>query len=104
MGGLNALYKKMESNKDFVFISIAKDNKENVNEVRRKYGLSFEAYPLPENECKRLNFGSGYPTSIILDKNGIIKKIHVGGITDKDGATERVMYTLLPEIQSLLGN
>ncbi|HEV7621844.1 MAG TPA: redoxin domain-containing protein [Flavisolibacter sp.] len=104
MEGLNTLYKKLANNKDFIFLSIAKDNKENIRNVIRKYNLAFAVYSLSENECKRLNFGSGYPTSIILDKTGVIKNIHVGGITDKDGASERVMYTLLPEIQSLLGN
>src|SRR5689334_2087032 len=37
MEGLNTLYKKMENNKDFVFISIAKDNKENIKDVSRKF-------------------------------------------------------------------
>jgi hypothetical protein len=47
-------------------------------------------------------FQSGYPTSIVLDKTGTIKYIHVGGPIEKDGATDRVMEILLPEIQTLL--
>jgi peroxiredoxin len=103
MEGLNQLYNKLQNNKDFVFISIAKDNKEAINSVKKKFNLAFDAYSVSESECKRLNFSGHYPTTIIIDKTGIIRKIHIGGITDKDAATDRVMGTLLPEIQSLLG-
>jgi peroxiredoxin len=102
MEALNELFEKLKNNKDFVFISLTRDNQEAAERVKKKYGLTFDIFSATAKECSRLNFGSGYPTSIVLDKTGIIKFIHVGGATDKDWASERVLTILLPEIQSLL--
>lgn len=102
MEALNQLYDSLKTNKDFEFLSIAKEKEDAVKRVRKRFALTFPVICTTEVECKRLNFGSGYPTSIILDKTGVIRYIHVGGYTDKDGSSERVMNILLPEVQSLL--
>jgi len=102
MEALNDLFNNLKSNEDFLFISIARDNLEAINRVKKKYHLAFDAFPSNDKECKRLNFGSGYPTTIVLDKNGIIKNIHVGGPIEKEDASERVMTTLLSEVKALL--
>lgn len=102
MEALNALYKQLQSKKDFVFISISWDSKEIIKRVIKKYDLAFDVFPASEMECQRLNFASGYPTSIILDKTGIIKNVHPGGPNNKEEATKFVMTRLLPEIKTLL--
>jgi peroxiredoxin len=102
MEALNNLFKKMNSNKDFLFISLTWDNKETVERVKEKYGLAFEVFSAPAIECQRLNLGCGYPTSIVLDKSGILKYRHSGGPIKIEEANEFIEKTLLPEIQSLL--
>jgi peroxiredoxin len=102
MEALNDLFKKMERDTDFVFISLTWDNKETVKRVKEKYGLAFEVFSALGKECQRLNFGCGYPTSIVLDKSGIVKFRHSGGSLKMEEANEFISKTLFTEIQSLL--
>ena len=102
MEALNELFKTMDGTKDFVFISLTWDNEETVKKVKEKYGLVLEIFSTSDKECHRLNFGCGYPTSIILDKTGTVKFRHSGGSLKKEETRKFVMSTLLPEIQSLL--
>lgn len=102
MEALNELFKEMKSNKDFVFISLTWENREIINRVKEKYALTFEVFSTRSKECQRLNFGCGYPTSIVLDKTGTVKYRHSGGSPKKEEANAFIMTTLLSEIQSLL--
>ena len=102
MEALNELFKKMKDQKDFVFISLTRDDEETIKRVTKKYSLSFDVYYASSKECQRLNFGCGYPTSIVIDKTGIVKYKHSGGSIKTDEAREFVMQTLLPEVKSLL--
>ena len=102
MEALNELFNKMKDNKDFVFISLTRDDEETINRVKKKYSLLFDVYYASSKECQQLNFGCGYPTSIILDKTGIVKYKHSGGSIKTEEAREFVMQTLLPEIKKLL--
>jgi peroxiredoxin len=102
MEALNELFDMTKNYKNFVFISLTRDNQETLNRVREKFGLNFPVFSASDNECQRLNFGCGYPTSIILDKSGNVKYRHSGGSLKKDEAKEFVLTTLLTEIESLL--
>lgn len=102
MDGLNQLYQKFKDNKNFEFVSVSKDDDAAIKRVKNKYRLSFNVYSSTEKDCKRLSSGSGYPTSIIIDKTGVIKFIHVGGVIEKEDASDRIMTVYLSEIKSLL--
>jgi thiol-disulfide isomerase/thioredoxin len=102
MDALNKLFEKMKDNKDFVFITVTWDNTETIKRVTNKFSLSFDIFATSPAECERLNFGCGYPTSVILDKKGIVQYRHSGGSTDKKKADQFVLTTLLTEIESLL--
>jgi thiol-disulfide isomerase/thioredoxin len=101
MEALNELFKKMKSNRDFVFISLTWDNQEAIKRVKEKYALDFEVFSTSGKECQRLNFGCGYPTSIVLDKTGTLKYRHSGGPLEKEEAREFIMTRLLSEVQGL---
>jgi len=45
--------------------------------------LLFPVLCIPEAECFRLNYNSGFPTSIIVDETGKILVIKSGGSLDK---------------------
>ena len=98
--GLNELAEKLKQNKDFEFISFTWNNDEAIKRVKENYKLQFKVYY--SKECSKLNLGFGYPTTMILDRQGIIKYLVSGGTTDKEKAREFVMNTLLPEIQKEL--
>ena len=102
MEALQELSEKLKDNKDFLFISISKDNKETIKRVKEKYSLTFDVFATTEQECRRLNYDSGYPTNLILDKTGALKFFHAGGSIKKEVAREHVMTKLLSEIQSIL--
>jgi len=102
MEALNKLFEKLKDNKDVVFITVTWDNEETIKRVKAKYSLSFDIFAASGKECQRLNYGCGYPTSIVLDKTGMVKYRHSGGSIEKEKADEFVMTTLLNEIQSLL--
>lgn len=99
---LNELAGKLTGNKNFEFISFRWDNTETIHRVAEKYKLQFEVFQTSQKECRRLNQASGYPTTVIVDKHGIIKYWIMGGDTDPTRAREFVMTTLLPKIQQEL--
>jgi len=100
--GLNEIAQILKENKDFEFISFTWDDAETVNRVRENYKLQFKVFSLDIKECNRLNLGSGYPKTMILDKQGKVKFIIGGGSRDSKTAKEYVMSTLLNEIQDEL--
>ena len=102
MDALNKLFEKVKDKKDFVFISVTWDNDETIKRVTQKFSLSFDIFSASPAECQRLNFGCGYPTSVILDKKGIVHYRHSGGSNDKEKADQFVLKALLTEIESLL--
>lgn len=102
MKALNNLYKELNGNKDFIFLSLTWENKEAIKRVKEKFDLSFEVFPTTAAECQRLNFSCGYPTSIILDKTGIVRFKRSGGSIEIEKATEFVEKILMPEIKKLL--
>ncbi len=101
MEALNKLFEKMKDNSGFVFITVTWDNEETIKRVKEKYSLLFDIFAASGKECQRLNYGCGYPTSIVLDKTGTVRYRHSGGSTNKKDADEFVLTTLANEIQSL---
>lgn len=101
-GALNEIALKLKDNNAFEFISFSWDNPETIARVKQKYNLQFKVFSLSAIECRRLNQNNGYPTTIILDKQGKITYLISGGATTTEKAREFVMSTLLPEIQKVL--
>lgn len=102
MEALNELQRQLKANKDFLFVSFTWENPEAIKRVKEKYGLTFSVLEISEGECKRLNFDNGYPTNIILNRNGTIEYLHNAGSLDKEKAREFIMTTLLEEIKTVL--
>ena len=102
--GLKQLYAKLNRYLDFLFVSFSYDPDSTINRLVKKYGINFKVYHLDRNEFSRLNFNNGIPTSIILNKNGIIKFFAIGGIEEKDIATKYVMTIIYPEALKLIEN
>jgi len=99
---LNDLTQKLKDNEEFVFLAFTFEKPETIQKVKKQFGLQFESYSIPIEECEKLNFNNGYPTNIILDRKGVVKKIFVGGRTTKEGATKHIQEKILPEIMAEL--
>ena len=97
---LNELADKLKDVKDFEFISFTWDNQETVKRVKEKFKLQFRVYSTQESS--KLNYRLGYPTTIILDRQGIVKYITSGGPIDPEKARNHIMTEILPRIQQEL--
>ncbi len=104
MKGLNEIVTKYESNKDLRFISFSLDDKESLEkDFFSKREFKFEVIP-NSLEFIMLDLQSpfGYPTTFVVDKSGIIRKIIMGSSRDVEEATIEVKEKLIPIIEELL--
>ncbi|MES2371573.1 MAG: TlpA disulfide reductase family protein [Bacteroidota bacterium] len=99
---LNTMYDKLKSKPGFEFISFTYEPHEKVNEIVKKSGIQYKVISLSESEIRRLNMNSGFPTSFILDRQGIIKFVKHGGSSDKVAASKIVLSEFYPKILSEL--
>ena len=96
--GLNQLYNKVKDNKNIVFISFTFETTKKIEEIKAKYKIQYPAVSITEKESRRLNLNNGFPTNIIVDKEGKIKFLVTGGSTDKVKASEIIMKEIYPKI------
>jgi cytochrome oxidase Cu insertion factor (SCO1/SenC/PrrC family) len=101
---LNKIFDSLSTNKDFKFISFTFDNVNSIAESIRKYHLHFPIISISKEECYSLNGSSGFPISMIVDREGKIAYIKSGGDLDKKQAAKDVNRTLFPKIIQLLNN
>ncbi len=99
---LNEIFEQFHFNKLFNFITFTFDDYSKINESIRKYSLKFPVIPISEIECHRLNFGAGFPTNIIVNKDGKIAFFKAGGALDVADASQEIDSTILPELSELL--
>ncbi|MDB5278556.1 MAG: TlpA family protein disulfide reductase [Ferruginibacter sp.] len=91
LDALNELYKKLKTNKQFEFVSFTYESPKTVQVLAKKYRMQYKIISLTQQECYRLNQNNAFPTSIVLDKNGMIQFISFGGKTDKAAAKKMVL-------------
>lgn len=104
MSALNELYKKFAVNKDFEFISFTYETTGRIRLLREKYHMQYKVASVSQQECYRLNQNNGFPTSIVLDKNGSIKDLFTGGSTDRKEARTFIINTVYQSINEALKN
>lgn len=102
MDELNVLYEKYRKFENFEFLSFTFEKDDLINETVKRFGINYKIFSISSAECDRLDFGNGYPTSIILDSNGIVKYIHSGGENDKDKVQEFFKKEIYPRLYMLL--
>ncbi len=76
---LNKLYEKFKDKSNFEFLSFTFENFGKIESLKKIYGINYRVISIKRDECYNLNFHNGFPTSIILDKDGKIKLLHTGG-------------------------
>lgn len=102
MKSLNTLYEKYKDNPDFQFISFTHEDRLTIRRVVKKYGIQYDIISVPRDECRRLNFGKGYPTNFIYNQKGEIIFMQVGGSTNTEMVEKRFQFSVIPLVAELL--
>jgi peroxiredoxin len=82
--GLNRLYSLMKDSLGFQFIAITWDPESRAKATIKKYEIQFPVLMVTPKEALQLTFGRGYPTNMVVDKDGIIRSTLSGGITNPE--------------------
>lgn len=98
MKALNQLYDSLKNNNDFYFLSISYDPDSVIKKTIKKFNIQYPVVHVSQAETKRLNFAHGYPTSFILDRNGIIKFFSTGATIEEDGNIDILIGEVYPRI------
>ena len=75
MPELNELTKKYNDRKDTVFISLALDSDEDLNQFLLKKQFNYAVVSKQKDFINNKLNANIYPTHIVIDKNGVIKKV-----------------------------
>ena len=79
LGALSKLYYKYKNNSSFQFLSFTVDYFEVARNAVNTYKIPFTVCPVPRELASIMNFKSGFPTNIIINKEGIIVFFKSGG-------------------------
>lgn len=82
---LNELYSHFSNDPNVVFVAITFDKKEDITGVLEKYKVSFPVATIPSREdARRMNYGKGFPSVVLLDKQGKIRRSGLTSIVAND--------------------
>ncbi len=101
---LNEIYSKQKANTSFNFLSISVDDPLGINMFIEKFSIKYPVLYLPKADVQKMGFVRGYPTSIILDKDGFVIYKHSGGSSFKKEANRIVKKEIYPQILQALSN
>lgn len=98
---LNRLYDSLKNDTSVVFAALTFETVEQLPVIIAKEKLRYPVASLSKDECARLIFDVGYPTSIVIDKMGNIALYETGGFLQKEKAEAFIFNKLLPQIKAL---
>ncbi len=102
MKSLNTLYEKYKDNPNFQFISFTFEDRFTTRKLVKKYRIKYDIISVSRDECKRLNFGKGYPTNFVYNQKREITFMQVGGSTNTEMVEKRFQFSVIPLIAELL--
>ena len=98
--GLNNLYDTLKNNNNFEFISFTFENQKVIKEIVKKYKIKYKVVSVSPSDCNRLINNSSFPSSVLIDRNGIIKFLKAGGSKDKSEIKDIIFKDYYPKILS----
>ncbi|PZF73414.1 TlpA family protein disulfide reductase [Taibaiella soli] len=96
---LNHLYDSLKNDTSVIFAALTFETQDQLPAIVAKEKLRYPVASLSKEECSRLIFDVGYPTSIVIDKTGKIALYETGGFLQKEKAEDFVFNKLLPTIR-----
>jgi len=85
---INQLYLRYKDNPDFQLFTFTHGTEEDVKGIIKEYNLLYDVASIDRKECYRLNYNAGFPTIIIIDKNGIVSFYDTDGYTEREKVAE----------------
>jgi|GEM_PF-1965668 len=87
---LTKLYHTFETDSLFLFLSFTNDSKERAKAVTDKYNLPYTVCAVEDRECRRLNFNSAFPTTLIINSSGMVSYYKRGGAVENEQVIKQV--------------
>lgn len=97
MDALEALYNKFKDDPSFLFISVSVDSPEITKQSIEKFNIPYAVCAVAKDEARILNFGNGFPTTIVTDRAGKVLYCKSGGPIDK-----QVAFKMLKPVEDLI--
>ncbi len=99
---LNELYSKFAADKNFEYLSFTFEKPETIRALQKKYHLPYKIISVSRQECYRLNQNNGFPTTIIVGKDGMIKELFTGGSIDPKDVRHFIKKTVYKRLSAIL--
>lgn len=106
-GELNELYDSLKNNPDYIFVGVTFDKPETLPEFIDKYKLRYPIASVSEDAIKEMNYKEGFPTKVIIDKNGNIAylgMISIGSVDNPKQYGSMTIPTVLKKMNCLAKN
>jgi len=101
MKGLKKLYDKYKNDK-IEFLMITFEDQNTINEIKNKFELEYKMITVERHKIENWWITQGFPTHLILDKNGKIIYGQSGGLIDEEKATKEVLNVFSTIIEKYL--
>ena len=102
MNSLEQLYNDFKQYSNFQFLSITYENTAAINKLAEEYKITYPVLSTTTDSCYYLNFKKGFPTTVIVDGNGLIVFFTIGGHTDTNLADLYFKTNIYPLLNSML--
>jgi thiol-disulfide isomerase/thioredoxin len=99
---LNRLYNLFKDKPEFQFYAITFETKENAERAVKKYGIEYPVLLVSHSSAQLLNFKAGYPTNMILNKDGKVTSCLTGGFSNPKYGDRLVDKYFKSELEKLL--
>ena len=86
MPALNKLAEEYQDS-EVVFVAFGRNDKESLIRFGKKHKFKYKVVASDFNFANKYCIVSGWPTNMVLDRNGVLRKIFTGGFLDDRAAT-----------------
>ena len=102
MNSIRELALKYRNHPEVIFLSFTYENEAAIAKFRAQHPMPYRVLSVSRYDCYRLNQNNAFPTSIILDKNGIIRFLVTGGVMNKQEAAAYFKKTVTAELEKVI--
>jgi thiol-disulfide isomerase/thioredoxin len=102
MDALIELYNEFKDSSKFQMVTFTTDHDTLIQKNLKKYHIPFQVYNLAWQDCEVMNFGLGFPCSILLDEKKTVINMTSGGSTNKTEARENLRKEFVELIKEKL--
>jgi hypothetical protein len=102
MKAMNRLYAKLKDSTKIEVVVFTYENDSVIAQMRKNSDAKYRIVQLSRAECDKLKAESGYPTKMLVDKKGIIRKMYCGNAVDEEFATQKVLGRVYPEFMEIV--